>query len=76
MTRARTDIDAIRRDVTADFIFFRQHCTAIDESRWANLETFAAVALRVMSKTNPSKIRDAAIVEEISAWNEGRILKP
>jgi hypothetical protein len=42
------------------------------ESAWAEIETFCAIALRVMAKTNPSKLRDAAMAEEIRARVEGR----
>lgn len=38
----------------------------------AHIETFCAIAIRVLRKTNPSKIRDAAMAEEISARLDGR----
>jgi hypothetical protein len=72
MPRARTEMSEIARDLIASVHFFRPHCMAIDEDKWANIETFIAVALRVMSRTNPSKIRDAATVEEIKARMDGR----
>lgn len=72
MTRARTDISEISRDLVASIEHFRPHCVAIYEDRWATIETFVAVALRVMARTNPSKIRDAAMVEEIKARMDGR----
>jgi hypothetical protein len=72
MPRARTDMATISRDVVASVELFRPHCVAIDEARWADIETFIAVALRVMARTNPSRIRDAAMVEEIKARLDGR----
>lgn len=42
------------------------------ESALAWLETFAAISMRIMGKTNPSKIRDAARAEEIKARMNGR----
>lgn len=38
----------------------------------AHIETFCAVALRVMRKTNPSKVRDCARTVEIQARMDGR----
>lgn len=38
----------------------------------AGIETHCAVSLRVMAKTNPSKLRDAAMAEEIKARIQGR----
>jgi hypothetical protein len=73
MTRARTDIGEIARDLVASVEHFRPHCVALDADRWATIETFIAVALRVMAKTNPSKIRDAATIEEIKARIDGRV---
>lgn len=72
MPRARTNIGSIRGDLIASIEWFRPHCVALDESKWADIETFIAVALRVMAKTNPSRIRDAAMLEEIKARMDGR----
>ena len=36
-----------------------------------SVETFCAVALRVMAKTNPSKVRDCARTVEIKARMDG-----
>lgn len=72
MPRARTDIAQIRDDVIASVTFFRSHCVPINADRWADIETFIAVALRVMARTNPSRIRDAALTEEIKARLDGR----
>lgn len=70
--RARTDTREIAADIVQRIERFRPHCVAIDEAAWADIETFVAVALRVMAKTNPSRIRDAAMIEEISARMDGR----
>lgn len=72
--RARTDMSEIARDLVASIEFFRPHCVAMDADRWADIETFCAIALRVMSHTNPSRIRDAAMVEEIKARMDGRLV--
>jgi hypothetical protein len=42
------------------------------ERAWAGVETFCAVALRIIAKTNPSKIRDEARTTEIGARFSGR----
>ena len=42
------------------------------EAALAHLETFAAISIRVLRTTNPSKIRDAARTEEIAARIQGR----
>ena len=33
---------------------------------WASIETFVAIGLRIMAKTNPSKIRSEAMTVELS----------
>lgn len=43
----------------------RQTGCEITLEHWAALETFIAVGLRVMAKTNPSKIADEARTVEI-----------
>lgn len=72
MTRARTDMSQIAADIVARVEAFRPVCVPVDAQAWAEIETFIAVALRVMGKTNPSKIRDAAMAEEIKARMDGR----
>lgn len=72
MARARTNVAAIKRDIMDVVEYFRPHCCAIDEDAWANLETFIAVALRVMEKTNPSKVRDVAMAIEIQCRMTGK----
>lgn len=70
--RARTDTREIAADITARIEQFRPHCLGIDAQGWAEVETFVAIALRVLAKTNPSKIRDAAMIEELKARFDGR----
>lgn len=70
--RARTDITQIEEDLSAAVQMFRPLCQRVDETAWATIETFLAISLRVMKKTNPSKIRDAARTEEIAARLHGR----
>lgn len=72
MARARTDITSIRADIIDAVHRFRPHCQQIDEQAWAQLETYVAITLRVLAKTNPSKVADAARTEEISARLTGR----
>ena len=38
------------------------------------LRTFTGMSIRIIRKTNPSKVRDAALAEEIKARIEGRPL--
>lgn len=74
MIRAYTDMREIERDITSDLQILAEHVMATPESMDAMcaIETFVAVALRVMTKTNPSKIRDASRTEEIKARIDGR----
>jgi len=77
MTRAYTDTDQIARDLAACFETMRAAGPAsVDGSpediALCSIETFCAVALRVMKKTNPSKVRDCARTVEIHARLEGR----
>lgn len=74
------DIDAIVHDLKSDFDVLRSSLTAgytvgmsaAAEEALARLETFTAIAVRVMRQTNPSKLRDAARTEEIKARLDGR----
>jgi hypothetical protein len=70
--RARTVTDEIRTDLVDALRIIRKHVPSEDEEAWAQIETFCAIALRVFAKTNPSKLRDAAMAEEIKARIEGR----
>ena len=72
MARARTDISRLAADIAARIEAFRPVCVPVDAQGWAEVETFVAVALRVFAKTNPSKLRDAAMAEEIKARLDGR----
>ena len=70
--RARTDVSKINEDLKRDLATLRNHIAATgnDKVRAAlvELETFAAVAIRVMAKTNPSKIHDEARAVEIAHY--------
>jgi hypothetical protein len=70
--RAKSDVDLITADLVAAIQDIRQHIEPGAYDSLAHVETFCAIALRVMRKTNPSKLRDAAMAEEIKARIEGR----
>lgn len=72
MGRARTDVTHIAADIVALVAAFGPTCRTVDAEKWAEVETFIAIALRVFARTNPSKIRDAAVIEEIKARMDGR----
>jgi hypothetical protein len=76
MTRAFTDVDGIAQDVGADLDAIRASLPPELMPAINAVETFAAVALRVMAKTNPSKIRDAARTVEIKARMDGVPVEP
>lgn len=73
-------LDSIVRDLNAAFADLRAEVTrdyaegisVRAEHAIAHLETFAAISVRIMRSTNPSKIRDAARTEEIKARVAGR----
>jgi hypothetical protein len=65
--RARTDTTEIASDIVAAVNRLRPVASQADESAWAEVETFIAIALKVFAKTNPSKLRDAARTVEIHA---------
>ena len=71
MRPTKAAIDAIREAYMADVLTIRAHILALNnphlEDAWAGIETFAAVALRVMAKTNPSKLRSEMVTVGISA---------
>jgi hypothetical protein len=73
--RAKTLTDTIRMDLIDSIDTVRQTIDrtdpAVDEA-WSEIETFCAIALRIIAKTNPSKVRDAAMAEEIKARMQGR----
>ncbi len=62
----------VREDLTDGFT---KPVSAKSEQALASLETFIAVALRVMRDTNPSKLRNAARAEEIRAYMTKRAMR-
>ena len=73
--RARSDVSSIEADLTAALRTVRdalkpEDGTAEDEAM-CSIETFCAVALQVMRKTNPSKLRDEARTLEIRCRLDG-----
>lgn len=72
----KTDIGQITADLVINVDILRRHILAQSspeaEDALAWIETFCAVAIRVMAKANPSKIRDAARTEEIKARIHGK----
>lgn len=75
MTRAYTDMAQVEADLAQHLRTVRQALNPQDgtpeDYALCAVETFAAVALRVMRKSNPSKVRDAAMVVEIKARMDG-----
>lgn len=75
MTRARSDVDAIDADLSLALQTIREAMTPADGTPEDNalcaVETFAAIALRVFRKTNPSKLRSEARTVEIGARMNG-----
>lgn len=72
---SHTDMDEIERGMTAHLETLREALqpeddTPVDEAL-STLETFVALSLRVMRKTNPSKIRSEARTLEIKARMDG-----
>jgi len=73
--RARPDISSMAGDLTEALVSIRNLIDLTkpeNEAAWAQIETFCSIALRVFAKTNPSKLRDAAMAEEIKARIDGR----
>ncbi len=70
--RAKSDVGEITADLVAALRDIRQYIPPEGEDSLAHVETFCAIALRVLRKTNPSKLRDAAMAEEIKARIDGR----
>lgn len=70
MTRARTDISVIAQEVITDLGQLREHVLAANDSKladaFATIETHIAISLRLMAKTNPSKLHDIARTVEIA----------
>lgn len=75
MPRARADVSEMAADLVGALARIRSMLDLSDpqtEAAWAEIETFCAISLRVFAKTNPSKLRDAAMAEEIKARIQGR----
>lgn len=76
--RARTNLQDINDELQANLAYFKDRVAALDDpearKRWIDIETFCAIAIRVMVKTNPSKLRDIARTLEIYAhMHEGKL---
>lgn len=75
MPRARSDVDQIDADLTAALRTLRAKLYLPDgseqEMALCAIETFCAVALQVMRKTNPSKLRSEARTLEIKCRLNG-----
>lgn len=73
--RAYSDMTLVERDLAAALKVLRDALDPTDgtpvDVALCDVETFAAVALGVMRKTNPSKVRDVARVYEIKARMDG-----
>lgn len=72
------DIEQIARDLQEALARLREHVLPAQEpieDALAEVETFCAIALRVLAKTNPSKLRAAAMTVEIAARIHGRAVK-
>jgi len=71
----RTDVDEIERGMTDNLRILRDALKPEDgtkeETALCTLETFVALSLRVMRKTNPSKVRSEARTLEIKARMDG-----
>ena len=67
--RARTNITEMRNDLIAQLYLLRDALpgmTPEQRDALAGVETFCAVSLRIIAKTNPSKVRSEAMTTEIS----------
>lgn len=75
LMRAFTDMDETARELAAHLATLREALAPADgsdiDTALCSVETFCAVALRVMRKTNPSKIRSEARTVEIKARMDG-----
>lgn len=65
----KSAFDVMRSELTGGYT---RAMSAEGEAALAHLETFAAISIRVLNTTNPSKIRNAAMTEEIKARMQGR----
>jgi hypothetical protein len=80
MARASTHIDDLAAQIRGDMDILRAHMDDSEEAdhAFAAMEGFVAIALRIMAKTNPSKVRDAARTEWIKGLMDGKpeVYKP
>lgn len=68
--RARTDIGTVQAGLLGALSTVKNGLDLTNpeiESAMAEIETFCAISVRIMAKTNPSKIRDIAMTLEIQA---------
>jgi hypothetical protein len=67
--------EAIKDALVVDLLTMRSHVLTLGdahiEDAWAGIETFCAIALRVMAKTNASKLRSEMMTVEIAARMAG-----
>lgn len=65
--RAKTNVTEIAVGVLNDLDEIRAMLPpgAEDSEAWKGIETFAALALRIIAKTNPSKVRSEAMTLSI-----------
>jgi hypothetical protein len=73
MPRVKTNITDIASDIVKELGVLRQALAPQMhevEDAWATVETFIAVSLRLMAKTNPSKIKSVAMTVEIQSLIE------
>jgi beta-phosphoglucomutase-like phosphatase (HAD superfamily) len=68
--------EAIKEALLVDLLTMRTHVLSLEEAvhiedAWAGIETFCAIALRVMAKTNASKLRSEMMTVEIAARMAG-----
>lgn len=75
MSRARTDLADVEADLAASLKVVRDALNPVDgsaeDTALSGVETFCAIELRVMRKTNPSKVRSEARTVEIKARIDG-----
>jgi hypothetical protein len=71
----RTDMDEVARELAEHLATVRKALDPEDgspeDTAMCSIETFAAVAMRVLKKSNPSKVRSEARTVEIYARLEG-----
>lgn len=75
-TRARTVVGDLQADITASVARLRAELQPQDDTQTdldlCTVEMFVAIALRVMAKSNPSKVRGEAMNVEIQARLDGK----